>query len=150
MTDLPFFSITFPLRPSPYLAPASIHGLCAVPAIHIPLYIVVVYCLYFLRLCQLGNLPHFTRTPLIVISTPSRVDPEDSACSPLYHPWLIVTGVYTDLLLLGQRNSVWVIYGGRGGVGNVWGRRGLIKGEGCRKGGVVGGDGSIVSEAELF
>jgi len=26
----------------------------------------------------------------------------------------------------------------------------LIKGEGCRKGGVVGGDGSVVSKAELF
>ena len=55
-----------------------------------------------------------------------------------------------DLLLLDQRNSVWIIYGGRGGVGNVWGRRGLIKGEGCRKGGIVGGDGSVVSKAELL
>jgi len=61
-----------------------------------------------------------------------------------------VAGVCADLLLLDQRNSVWVVYGGRGGVGNVWGRRGLIEGEGCREGGVVGGDGGVVSEAELF
>jgi len=59
-------------------------------------------------------------------------------------------GVCADLLLLDQRNSVGIIYGGRGEVGNVGGRRGLIKGEGCRKGGVAGGDGSVVSEAELF
>jgi len=36
------------------------------------------------------------------------------------------------------------------GVGNVGGRWRLIKGECCRKGGIVGGDGSVVSEAELF
>jgi len=37
-----------------------------------------------------------------------------------------------------------------GGVGNVGGRRGLIKGEGCQEGGIIGGDGSVVSKAELF
>ena len=31
----------------------------------------------------------------------------------------IVAGVCADLLLLDQRNSVWVVYGGCGGVGNV-------------------------------
>jgi len=52
--------------------------------------------------------------------------------------------------LLDQRNSVGVIYSGGGGVGNVGRRRGLIEGEGCRKGGVIGGDGSVVSETELL
>jgi len=61
-----------------------------------------------------------------------------------------VVGVCTDLLLMDQRNSVRVIYSGRGGVGNVGGRRGLIEGEGCREGRVIGGDGHVVSEAELF
>ena len=62
----------------------------------------------------------------------------------------LVAGVCADLLLLDQRNSVRVIYGGGGGVGNVGRRRGLIEGEGCREGGIVGGDGGVVSEAELL
>ena len=82
----------------PYLALVSIHGLCAVPALHHPLYIAVAYCLYFLRLCQLWILPHFTRTPLIVISTPSRVDPEKLCLFPSVSPSAYPSPVPTSLL----------------------------------------------------
>src|SRR6267378_7465916 len=49
----------------PYLAYRAIPGLCAVPALNTFLYILVAYCLYSPRLCQLSVLPHSARTPLI-------------------------------------------------------------------------------------
>ena len=64
----------------------SIHGLCAVPALNQFLYIVVAYCLYSPRLCQLRFFPHSARTPLIAgVDTYPELPPTFSTCSPLQH-----------------------------------------------------------------
>jgi len=61
-----------------------------------------------------------------------------------------VAGVCACLLLLDQRNSVWVVNGEEGGVGNIGWRGRLIRMEGCQEGGVIGGDRGVVRRAEFL
>ena len=62
----------------------------------------------------------------------------------------LCSGGMHSLLLGYQRNSVWVVNCKRRGVGDI-GRRGwLIRVEHRQEGGIVGGDGGVVSCTELF
>ena len=71
-------------------------GLCTVPTLNLFFHIVVVYCLYFPRLCHVKILPCITRTSLIVVQTSSQLyskrlnlTQKDSPCSLVYHPCYI-------------------------------------------------------------
>jgi len=64
--------------------------------------------------------------------------------------WDCVAGVGVCLLLLDQRNSVGIINGKKGGVGNVGRRWGLIWVERSQEGRVIRGNGRVVRHAEFL